>query len=500
MLEGFRFGSMRPPFSPRRARDGEMTRPSPCTTAFPSSAVSVEVVDAVRDGENEEDSWHVSESIEGVSDFEGEGGAEGAEGDEGNEGDSALLRKKALGVAVTEETPIKRGFQGDSMLGQQQGAGVGAHLRKEDAELCPGSTRKRSGEVEENRYRRGEWTAPHKRSKANAYQTYRNAVNAERADAAEFALGSEPTTHKSDYYTATSRFFLPRHHPARPTSPPPSPPPNWREVLHKIREVRTNRTAPVDEFHNFLLGLRAAPDPQFQALVATLLSVQCRDSVALVAMRQLQSMLGGAATLAAVRSADLAAVEEAVSCCNYKKTKAKYIKQVAEELHLRFKGSVPHMAKELQLLPGVGPKIAHLVASVAFGDYRSGIVVDTHVRRVAERLGWTNGRACATAEATRVHLQSWLPSEMWDETTLLLVGFGQEVCVPRRPKCRDCPLTTMCPSAFKLGSSDDLLHEQTHGKGATTIKLQDSSEENFELKETKRASGEVTTIADVEDL
>lgn len=86
---------------------------------------------------------------------------------------------------------------------------------------------------------------------------------------------------------------------------------------------------------------------------------------------------------------------------------------------------MPHTASELQRLPGVGPKIAHLVASVSFGLDRSGVVVDTHVRRLSERLGWTSGRACATAEATRVRLEAWLPPELWAETTLLLVGFGQ---------------------------------------------------------------------------
>ena len=237
----------------------------------------------------------------------------------------------------------------------------------------------------------------------------------------------------------------------------PHPPPRWREVLDSIRTARSRRTASVDDFHGFLLGLRDAPDPHFQALVATLLSVQCRDSVALVAMRRLQSALGGAATLAAVRAADVAVIEDAVSCCNYKRTKAKYVKETADEVHLRFGGVVPHEATELQRLPGVGPKIAHLVASVAFGLDRSGVVVDTHVRRVSERLGWTSGRACVTAESTRVHLERWLPPDLWAETTLLLVGFGQETCTPRMPRCDACPVSTACPSssafAFRGGKS-----------------------------------------------
>ena len=75
--------------------------------------------------------------------------------------------------------------------------------------------------------------------------------------------------------------------------------------------------------------------------------------------------------------------------------------------------------------------------------------MDTHVRRVAERLGWTTGRECASAEATRRRLETFLPAETWGETTLLMVGFGQETCAPARPRCGKCPLAEggVCPSA-----------------------------------------------------
>lgn len=275
---------------------------------------------------------------------------------------------------------------------------------------------------------------------ADAPLSYGDAVDLDRAAASASATTS---TSASD---ASRRFFLPRGHPARPPDPPPD---RWRVALERIRDARSGRTASVDVFHEFLLSLRGAPDAHFQALVASLLSVQCRDGVALVAARRLRDALGGDITQAAVRAAAVDDVEAAVSCCNFKRTKAKYVKACADQLAAKFAGKVPSAASELRRLPGVGPKLAHLVASVAFGDDSAGLVVDTHVRRVAERLGWTTGRECASAEATRRRLETFLPAETWGETTLLMVGFGQETCAPGRPKCGKCPLAEdgVCPSA-----------------------------------------------------
>ena len=74
--------------------------------------------------------------------------------------------------------------------------------------------------------------------------------------------------------------------------------------------------------------------------------------------------------------------------------------------------------------------------------------MDTHVRRVAGRIGWTRtGAERADAEKTSVRLQAWLPPELWAGTTLLLVGFRHEICAPKVPRCGECPLRETCPSA-----------------------------------------------------
>ena len=106
-----------------------------------------------------------------------------------------------------------------------------------------------------------------------------------------------------------------------------------------------------------------------------------------------------------------------------------------------------------RLFSGVGPKVANLVLSVSFGDPDSGLVVDTHVHRLAGRLGWTDPQRHKTAEHTRRALERWVPKAARVELTLMLVGFGQEVCKPTAPQCADCPVNHLCPSAFGVQSA-----------------------------------------------
>lgn len=211
----------------------------------------------------------------------------------------------------------------------------------------------------------------------------------------------------------------------------------------------TQPPAPVDAFHAFLLSLRTAPDAHFQALVASLLSVQCLDSVALRATKLLRERLGGEITVSAVHSAPLADVLDAISTCNFKNSKAKYVKQCASMVKIKFNGKVPQSISDLQSLPGVGPKLARLLNSVAFGNDDAGIVVDTHVRRVAGRLGWTCLDHKTSAEKTRRRLEEFLPETEWGIVPLALIGFAQVTCVSQFPKCHECPVNGKCPSSTR---------------------------------------------------
>lgn len=312
------------------------------------------------------------------------------------------------------------------------------HVKEQNAKVEK-DERKASGKAVEDEKRKEDGTD--EREEIKDYQlTYGDCV-----DVDEVFMRATGTTNKlASTSTSSNYFFLPKGHPGRPPDPPPD---EWKEVLTIIKSHRSQQApAPVDAFHDFLLSLQNKPDAHFQALVASLLSVQCRDSVAMLATKKLRESLGGEITVRAVYETSIEEIAESISTCNFKNSKARYVKRCAGMVKLRFKNKVPCTISELKKLPGVGPKLARLVNSVAFGDDTGGVVVDTHVRRVASRLGWTDSVTKTSAEKTRIRLQEFLPQEEWSDTTLVLIGFGQVTCLPRTPKCAECPVNEKCPS------------------------------------------------------
>ncbi|KAL3915155.1 MAG: hypothetical protein SGPRY_007352 [Prymnesium sp.] len=193
--------------------------------------------------------------------------------------------------------------------------------------------------------------------------------------------------------------------------------------LELIQAYRSVAAASVDAFHSFLLSLGESEQGRYWALVACLLSVQCRDSVALEATRRLmRAAPAGAKDVASLPEEELTTL---VRSCNYYIGKARKVRGSSEAI-LRAGGRVPNSYEALVALPGVGPKIAHLMLSVAFSDEGSGIVVDTHVHRVARKLGWVDSMAARSGpEATRRELQVWVPRASWTAFSLAVVGFGQ---------------------------------------------------------------------------
>lgn len=125
--------------------------------------------------------------------------------------------------------------------------------------------------------------------------------------------------------------------------------------------------------------------------------------------------------------------------------KTKYIKQTAEILRDKFDSEIPDTIEGLVSLPGVGPKMAYLTMSAAWGR-DEGIGVDVHVHRITNLWGWHKTQ---NPEQTRAALESWLPRDKWHDINNLLVGFGQTICLPVGRKCGDCKLSEngLCPSA-----------------------------------------------------
>jgi endonuclease-3 len=189
--------------------------------------------------------------------------------------------------------------------------------------------------------------------------------------------------------------------------------------------------ASVDAFHGFLVALGTGGEPhlgdpthgRFWALIACLLSVQCRDVVALEVTREIMRCCGGRGAEGVLAlSADQ--LEGIVKRCNYCKTKAKNVRAAAVSVSTSG-GRVPATYDGLLALEGVGPKIAHLMRSVAYGE-TAGIVVDTHVLRVSSRLGWVDSQAAARGpEEVRQRLEEWVPVGERTAFSLAVVGFGQ---------------------------------------------------------------------------
>ena len=179
----------------------------------------------------------------------------------------------------------------------------------------------------------------------------------------------------------------------------------------------------------------------FQLLVATVLSAQTTD----VAVNQLTPALfrrwPDARSLARARPGT---VERALSSIGMYRQKAKNIIGLAQRLAAEHGGEVPNHLEALVKLPGVGRKTANVVLAVAFGA-TEGVVVDTHVARVAQRLGWTTKSQPDKIEAD---LMRRFPQHDWNILAHTLIFHGRRVCAAARPSCAACAVAEACPSAF----------------------------------------------------
>ncbi|KAG9820282.1 DNA glycosylase, partial [Aureobasidium melanogenum] len=225
------------------------------------------------------------------------------------------------------------------------------------------------------------------------------------------------------------------------------PPPNWEQVYNMTAEMRKKVLAPVDTMGCESLAERdrSPIDRRLQTLIALMLSSQTKDTVTAVAMKTLQENLEGGFNLAALLTVEPARLNELIAKVGFHNNKTKYIKATAEILRDKFNGDIPDTIEGLVSLPGVGPKMAYLTMSAAWGR-DEGIGVDVHVHRITNLWGWHKTR---NPEETRAELESWLPKEKWHDINHLLVGFGQTICLPVGRKCNECTLATegLCPSA-----------------------------------------------------
>jgi len=180
-----------------------------------------------------------------------------------------------------------------------------------------------------------------------------------------------------------------------------------------------------------------------QLLVATILSAQCTDKRVNVVTQDLFKRHRTVKSFADVPQAEL---EEEIHSTGFFRNKAKNIRGAAAMILSDFGGKVPDTMADLLTLPGVARKTANCVLGNAFGK-NEGVVVDTHVKRLAGRLGLSKQK---TPEKIELDLMPLFPQNDWALLSHLLIFHGRTYCMARNPNCPDCPLADLCPSAGKV--------------------------------------------------
>lgn len=178
----------------------------------------------------------------------------------------------------------------------------------------------------------------------------------------------------------------------------------------------------------------------FELLCATILSAQCTDKRVNIVTPELFKHWPDAAALAA---ADIAAVEAVIRSTGFFRSKAKSLVGMAKALVALHAGAVPAAMELLTALPGVGRKTANVLLGNAFSR-NEGIVVDTHVARLAARFGLTRETDPVRIEQVLMPL---FHRDGWARLSHLLIWHGRRVCDARKPRCADCTLADICPSA-----------------------------------------------------
>jgi len=179
-------------------------------------------------------------------------------------------------------------------------------------------------------------------------------------------------------------------------------------------------------------------DDPFKILIATLLSARTQDATTLAASTRL---FARARTPRAVAALPVREIERLIYPVSFYRNKAEHVKAASRRLVEHFGGRVPASLDDLVTLPGVGRKTATLVLILAFRSHRH-ICVDTHVHRIANRLGWVRTR---TPEETEQALYTALDPRWWPRVNLFLVTWGQNTCRPVYPRCGDCAIAADCP-------------------------------------------------------
>lgn len=260
---------------------------------------------------------------------------------------------------------------------------------------------------------------------------------------------------------------------------------DWERLYHVCAEMRKRVLAPVDTMgcESLAEDHRSPAEQRLQTLVSLMLSSQTKDTVTAAAMRNLQEKLPGGLTLDSLLTVEPAELNRLIEKVGFHNNKTKYIKAAAIILRDQHHGDIPDTAVDLIALPGVGPKMAYLCLSAAWGKHE-GIGVDVHVHRITNLWGW---HKTSTPEQTRAELEAWLPVEKWHDINHLLVGLGQTICLPLGRKCGECDLgkQDLCPSAVAVSPAKRKVKREVE------IKIEDVEAEAADARKVEGHNGRV---------
>ena len=208
----------------------------------------------------------------------------------------------------------------------------------------------------------------------------------------------------------------------------PPDPVRVRSIVERLEELYPDVDCELD---------RETP---FQLVCATILSAQCTDERVNMVTPELFRRYP---TPQAMARAPLPALEKIIRSTGFFRQKAKSLKGTAAALLANFGGEIPRTIAELTTLPGVARKTANVVLGTAFG-IAEGIVVDTHIQRLAMRLGLTRAK---DPKGIEQDLMKVLPHDSWIRMGHQIIWHGRRVCFARKPSCDTCTLAPFCPSA-----------------------------------------------------
>jgi len=211
--------------------------------------------------------------------------------------------------------------------------------------------------------------------------------------------------------------------------PPPGSPEQVTAIIAELRRLYPDAKISLN-FSNPL-----------ELLVATQLSAQSTDERVNMVTADLFKKYHRLEDYARVSQEEL---EKDIRSTGFYHSKAKNIRAAAQRILTNYGGEVPRTMEDLLTLPGVGRKTANLVLGNAFGIVE-GIVVDTHVGRLARRFGWTTNEDPVKVEQDLMRI---IPREDWLHLPYLLICHGRAICIARKPLCAQCTLVSLCPSAF----------------------------------------------------